>query len=140
MSITARAITSADLPTNERVDALRNELTNFLKVVKKNPQLLAALCEFGVVDGARFDPYLLKPCTKDQLNGAGAIIIQKVLNGQQCNGKEGQWSCGWMGSRWCDIEAPDFSARCAFYSKRFYKGEWKREEPYFIQLTVECKK
>ena len=139
MPFTARAITMEDLPTKEHVDALQTELTNFLKVVKKNPQLLSALCEFGVVDAARFDSSMTR-CTKDQLNGAGAIIIQKVLNGQQCNGKEGQWSCGWMGSRWCDIEAPDFSARCAFYSKRFYKGEWKREEPYFIQLTVECKK
>jgi hypothetical protein len=128
-----------DFPKDEYIETLRKELKDFQKSVLRNPQRLRALCDFLVVDGSAYSE-LCKPVSENCKRGAVQEAFYKVVMGMRIDGKEGNWSCGFMGSRWFDLNAEEYDVahiRCAFYSKKHYEGEWKYSKPYALAITIE---
>ena len=129
------------LPSEDKIEKQRKELQVFLNCVKHNPEAFEKLCDLGIVSGHELDSECCAPVEKKVLLKVGLDFVKLLLSGEQkINGKMGHWSCGFMGSRWCDLKASDYGldyVRCAFYSKNFYEGEWKHTEPFVIQITCE---
>ena len=133
--------TNFELPADTKIEQLRKELEIFLNCVKGNYANFQKLCFFSLVDGHKLDPTVCDPLDKQTLHAVGFHFINLMLDGKQkINGETNNWSCGFMGSRWCDLNAADFDLdhiRAAFYSKKHYQGEWKYEKPFVIQITCE---
>ena len=127
---------------DEKCDPMRDELKNYLKCIHKHPKVMSELTRFIVEDGSIHEPRLLKKVSYDTTMEVGCGIVQMLLNGKmKVDGSEGNWSVGFMGSRWFDYEHEQLDyCRVAFYSKKFYKGEWKSNKPYLIKATMEMAK
>jgi hypothetical protein len=125
----------------DHAENLTKELKAYLKCVKGDPRRFLALTDYGAICGSKLDSGCCKP--------VDAQIIQHVLHdfislvvegGFKVNGKRGDWSVGFMGSRWLDMNAADYNVtyiRVAFYSKKYYNGVWPHEKPYNITITIE---
>jgi hypothetical protein len=127
---------------DEKCDPMRDELKSFLKCISKNPARASALTKFIVEDGSIHMPSMLMPVPMDIRNEIACSVVQRLLNGKmKVDGSEGNWSVGFMGSRWFDHE-DDRLAHCrvSFHSKKFYKGEWKSDKPYVIRMMLEMSK
>jgi hypothetical protein len=126
----------------ETNDVKRKELENFLTVCAGNYFLLTSICDIGVIDGHHLDPESCSPIDESLLREAMKECVRKIIRGCKVNGKDGNFSAGFMGSRWMDLNEWARSngltyCRCAFYSKKFYEGKWASDKPYRIQITVE---
>lgn len=133
-------LTSFDMFNDEHIEVLRKELKDFQKCALRNPQRLEALCDFVVVDGSKIDSELCKPVSENCKRGAAEEAFYKIVTGMPIDGKKGNWSCGFMGSRWFDLDAEEYGVdyiRCAFYSKKHYQGTWKYAKPYVLAITIE---
>ena len=122
------------------VSPLRKELIAFQKCVKGDGWRLLSLCEVSALCGSAIDPGCCAPIDRKVLKAVDGAAVKKVVEGMEVNGEFGQWSCGFLGSRWFDLKAEDFGldyVRCAFYSKKHYKGKWEHDKPYVIQITAE---
>ena len=122
-------------------DLKKKELQNFLKVCEGKPSLLRQICDIGAIDGHSLDSEACAPIERFFIYKAMSHCVNRILEGCEVNGKDGHFSCGFLGSRWMDLD--DWArayglthCRCAFYSKKFSE-EWKSDKPYLIQLTVE---
>jgi hypothetical protein len=120
---------------------LTKELKAFLKCVKGDPRRFLALTECGAICGSKLDSDSCKPVDRQVLNSVMIDFIHLVVGGGfKVNGKSGDWSVGFMGSRWLDMNAADYDVdyvRVAFYSKKYYNGVWPHEKPYHITITIE---
>ena len=136
----------------DAINTLQKELENYLKCVKGNTDRMFALTDIMSVDASKDNAWCCETIPNWRITdnngkcvgGVGVSvmkeIIRKMNDGQKVNGKDGQWSCGFMGSRWCDLDAEKYGldyVRCAFYSKKTFKGEWRHNEPYAIIITCE---
>lgn len=136
----------------DKVNALRTELENYLKCVKGNYDRLLALTSISSIDAYglnqkccdRIPNWRIKDKDGKCVGGVSVEtsreIILRILNGQKVNGKDGEWSCGFLGSRWCDLDASKWGidyVRCAFYSKKSCKGGWTLDKPFAIQIICE---
>ena len=122
------------------VEPLRKELAAFQKCVEGDGWRLLSLCEVSAISGYALDPESCAPIDPKVLKAVAGAAFKKVAEGMEVNGKFGQWSCGFLGSRWFDLKAEDFGldyVRCAFYSKKHYTGKWECDKPYMIQITAE---
>jgi hypothetical protein len=129
---------AAQQKSKERGD----ELEQFLKCVKGNPRRFFALCAFGHADGADLDPGCCAPINDGKLvQHVLYDALHIIISDRPVNGKEGNWSNGFMGSRWLDMDAKKYGLdyiRLAFYSKKNYQGKtWRHEKPYAISVTME---
>lgn len=132
------------LVSNEKADEREKMLENLVKITKNNIGLLDALCEISVVDGAKVDSECCQPVDKNLLviimNDAVALLTSGKM---KVNGKLNNWNNGCFGSIWFDLDASKYGVdyiRCAFYSKKDYKGNWKCSKNYRIQIMVEKSK
>jgi hypothetical protein len=126
----------SDMKANEMYD----ELKNFLKCIKGNPAMFLAICEYAGIDGHRLDPECCAPIDKKLIYTILRDAIAIITDNRPINGKPENWSCGCFGSRWLDIDPRPYDLdyiRCAFYSKKTSKKDWKHEKPYAIQITIE---
>jgi hypothetical protein len=123
-------------------DQKKKELENFLKVCGTHGEfLLHQICGIGAMDGHSLDPECCAPIERSLIQKAMKMCVSRIVNGCKVNGKDGHFSCGFMGSRWLDLN--DWArqngltyCRCAFYSKKFSE-DWEYDKPYQIMLTVE---
>jgi hypothetical protein len=129
-----------DMMSGKIAEPRREELKNFQTLVKGNRDRLLALCEFSAISGEYLEPccgHVDEAVLRTILEDA----VKEVVRGKKVNGKAGQWSAGFMGSRWFDMDAKKYGVtyvRAAFHSKKFTKeGKWNRELPYAIHITVE---
>ena len=124
-----------DTDTNE---GKRTELQNYLKLARRNRSFISSSTEIAMA----IPKHMGDPNDDDnKVNYYGTMfsfISRMMSEDMKVNGKEGQWSCGCFGSRWCDFEMGDFAVRVAFYSKK-YSNEWKEEKPYLLQFVFDKK-
>lgn len=121
------------------IEEMRAELTNYNKCVAGNPTRFNALTTVKVYDGHDLDGDCCKPIDKNVMGEITQEIMRKIVFGKmKVDGKMGQWSCGFMGSRWFDYEDDRLThCRVAFHSKKFHKTQWKQATPYGIVITME---
>jgi hypothetical protein len=121
--------------------ALTKELKDYLKCVKNNVPRFLAITDFGAICGSSLDPGCCKPVDKKMIQHVLHDFIALVSEGGfKINGKRGDWSVGFLGNRWLDMDAKSYAVdyiRVAFYSKKHYDGVWPHEKPYNITITVE---
>lgn len=68
-------------------------------------------------------------------NQAGKEFIMYLLSKNlKVNGKEGQWSCGFLGSRWLDKKLAGIFTRVCFYSKKENPDAWKDCPPAMADM------
>lgn len=121
---------------DKEIDSKHKELRTYLDVIAYNPNRFNALTCVVVKD---FGGYCdLIPLTKEERDKYSQEIMMKIVHGMEINGKKGQWSNGFMGSRWFDWEnkITKTSCRVAFYSKKYQK-DWDFPKPYAITLSFE---
>lgn len=123
----------------DSVDARRDELRAWQKCVRGNAARLMALTDISVVCGNTRDPESCVPVSQRTLGLIGATLLHRITRGVSLNGKTGNWSCGYMGSRWMDLNAKDYGVdyvRAGFFSRKF-GGTRPGGKPYAIQVMVE---
>lgn len=134
--------TNFEMPTEAQMKANQKELQDFTKAVKENPRLFFAITDFGAIDGHTLDSGCCKKIDPKKIQEVMFDFLLLATSGEmKVNGKENNWSNGFMGSRWCDMRAADYGLdyiRVAFYSKKTSK-DWKHEKPYLIRITCEKK-
>jgi len=114
--------------SNDKAKELQTELQNFLKICKGNFNRFDALTATLVTGGGKITGFIT-------VSG-----IAMILRGQKVNGKEGNWSNGTFGSRWCDFEFYNNSVRMAFYSRKHNPAvfeKYKIDKPYAIKFNIE---
>ncbi len=128
----------------EHADNLKKELKDFLKCVQGDASRFLALTDYGAICGSHLDSQCCKPVAGEIIQQIlRDFIFMVVRGGFKINGKPGDWSVGFMGSRWLDMNARTYNVdyvRVAFYSKKHYKGVWSHEKPYHITITIEKKR
>jgi hypothetical protein len=127
-------------PASDLVEDLRKELIDFQKCVKGNLFRLDALCDIGVIDGHDLEPDLCVPLMPFVARAIGREAVAMIMGGMTVDGTDGNWSCGFLGSRWFDMDAKDYGCafiRCAFYSKKHFAGAWPSDKPYMLRITAE---
>lgn len=133
-------ITNPEIITEEKSKLMSKEITDFLKFVEGNPERLFAVCHIQYIDGhsiqpafcSKIEPQLLKTITED--------FCALVLSGKmKVTGKINNWSCGFLGSRWCDMDAKKYGLTYirAIFTSRKYKPGYDEEKPYTIRLMIE---
>ena len=126
--------------SNAECDVRKQELIDFQKRVKGNPHELDKITYYGFNCGSKIEPSLCEPIDKSTMRDICVDSGRMILKGMKVNGEEGQWSNGFMGSRWFDMDAKKYGCdyiRVAFYSKKFYPGKWSGDKPYRIIITAE---
>ena len=120
---------------------MKQELQVFLNCVKNNPDMFNKLCDFGLNDGHKLEPYCCAPIDKHTIWKIGNAIHSRIISGEmKINGKFGHWNVGFLGSRWFDFEFPGIDyIRVAFFSKKF-DPELKDGKSIRIIATVEKKR
>ena len=119
---------------------LMDELTIYQKVVKYNPQMFYKITTASFVCGSDIDPESCSPITEEIKNSIIRYVFSKILDGMKINGEFENWSCGFLGSRWFDIDASKFGIsyiRVAFYSKKYNPQSVIGDKPFFITITAE---
>lgn len=133
-------IPGSGMITDEQIKKNEQELQDFTKAVKNNPRLFLAITDYSAVDGHTLDGGCCKKIDPKKIQEVLHDFLMLATSGQmKVNGKKNNWSNGFMGSRWCDMNAEDYGMdyiRVAFYSKKSAK-EWKHDKPYAIQITCE---
>jgi hypothetical protein len=142
--MSATNATMDDLFINKDVSTKRREeLVNFTKIIKGNPERLNALCGIQVIDGSALDE-CCKSVGMDKLKTIMRDAVALLISGKMVvNGKENNWSNGCFGSRWFDMNAEKYGVdyiRGAFYTKKESGSEWKHAKSYHIQIIVELAK
>jgi len=146
MSATIKSISVAEEAemfgpgANERLAVLRKELADWQKCVKGEYFRLCGLTQICAIDGHRLDAGNCAPIEKALLKRVMADFVSIVLEGRPITGGQGNWSCGFMGSRWLDMDASKYDLdyiRVAFYSRKHFKDNWTCDKPYIIQITCE---
>ena len=129
------------LPKEQTINKLRKELQTYLNVVKDNPMMFFHLTSFGAIDGHTLDPECCKPIDNSVLQKVCKDALQQILQGMKVDGTPNNWSCGFLGSRWFDIDTDKYNLahiRVAFYSKTSSpKLIEKYGKPFVIQITCE---
>ena len=137
--ITSKNIDDA-LPKPDLLAELRKEMNDWQNCITANYNRLNALTEIGALDGGILNPECCDVVGKDVLREVCQHFVELALQGIPVKAGFGNWNVGFMGSRWMDLDADQFGLsdiRCAFYSKKHYKGVWKSNKPYRITITVE---
>ena len=140
MSYSVRASNADPFKSDDEVKVLRKEVADYQKCVRGNPDRLMAITSIIARSGHTVDAECCAPVTTAVLQSIGQHLCELLLRGLPINGKTDGWSIGCFGSRWIDLDTQEDGVdyiRCAFYSKKHYKGEWKHEKPYAIIITVE---
>lgn len=107
----------------------REELTTWATLVRGRPDRFTALTSLGV--------------SNEVFRANKEVIregIRRILSTEmKVDGSPGNWSCGFLGSRWFDYTHNGKDVRVAFYSKKHYPTgkEWKFKEPYAITFAIE---
>ena len=127
----------------DHASALTKELKAYLKCISDNPARFLALTEYGAICGSDLDPDSCVPVDKSLIQEVLRDFITLVVNTNfKINGKENDWSVGFLGNRWLDMNARSYGVdyiRVAFYSKKHYKNPtaWSSDKPYHITITIE---
>jgi hypothetical protein len=142
-----RIVAMDEFPQQDKVEVLRKELIDFQKCVKGNPQRLLALCDIGAIDGHQLDSECCQPVSAITCQAVMREAVLKIATGMSVDGKDGNWSCGFLGSRWFDLDASDYGCayiRCAFYSRKHFNDKasdkeavWPCDKPYMLRITIE---
>jgi len=143
MSYTATA--NPAMPAENKIEAMRQELTNYLACVKNNKARMGALTHLEVVDGYALDNMSCAPLDEATLRIVGSGAIGFILAGLKADGSRGAWSVGGMGSRWLDMNVRTSEGvkldycRIHFYSKKHNnaKNAWPTDKPYMIRIVAE---
>lgn len=152
-STTASSIYSVSVPTesettdalgwikDDHAKALTKELKDYLKCVKGNASRFLAITDFGAICGSSLDPSCCKPVPPHIIQEVLRDFVQMVYEGGfKINGKPNDWSVGFLGNRWLDMNAESYGVdyiRVAFMSKKNYKGVWNSDKPYHVTITIE---
>lgn len=121
------------------VEAGRAELTAYQKCVKGDMGRIVALTYISGVDGASLDPESCTPISKSLIQAICHDVVLRVAAGMKVNGTPDNWNCGFLGSRWFDIDGDKYGVdyiRAAFYSRKSSKN-WQSPKPYAIIVTIE---
>lgn len=97
----------------EKLDVRRKELEVFVKLLKTAPLSVlpkTMVCLNPCVEG--YEDWWGHPATK---SGVKRWLLG---NDHKVNGKFGNWSAGFLGSRWADCEINGKNCRFAFYSRK----------------------
>jgi len=128
---------------NTDVEPLRKELKDYQNCVQGNPRMVLAITEVSIVSGHMLEPEMCAPIDRNLLRQIMHDAVMMIVLGMKVNGKPNSWSCGFLGSRWFDMDAEAYGLdyiRCAFYSRKHYQksdGAWKCDKPYMLQITAE---
>jgi hypothetical protein len=108
----------------KKIDARRNELKVFVKLLREQPErILKSTC-------ITLNPHTLDPNEVGEKQAkeiadwwkSQATLIDWLkwikTNKHEVNGKYGNWSAGFMGSRWADCEINGRNCRVAFYHRK----------------------
>ena len=125
----------------ETLEAMRQEVRDYQRCVTKNPARFLALTDCRAVCGSALDSECCAPIPRKVLEQVLQHAVYRILDGDmQIKGGYNNWSVGFMGSRWIDLDASQWGldyVRCAFYSKKFFQNEWKGDKPYKLHITCE---
>jgi hypothetical protein len=140
-SVTAHTSAAEMFPANALLEEMRKEMRDYQKCVAGKPALILALTDISSICGSALDPESCAPIPREVLKEVLRHAVFRILDGvMEVRGGMGHWSMGGFGSRWIDLDASQWGldyVRCAFFSKKFHKGEWKCDKPYQLQITCE---
>ena len=132
------------MPAENKIEEMRQELTNFLACVKGNKARLGALTAVEVVDGYSLDNMSCAPLDEATLRIVGAGAVGFLLAGLKADGSRGAWSVGSMGSRWLDMNVTTSEGvkldycRIHFYSRKHNGTKaWPTDKPYMVRIIAE---
>jgi len=109
----------------KEIDMRRKELETYVKLLSKTPRDIINRTFVNL------NPHTLNPNEVGQKDAAEikewwskkethkAVIEWFSTNKHKVNGKFGNWSCGFMGSRWADCLINGRKCRFAFYSRKY---------------------
>lgn len=108
----------------EEIDFRRKELETYVKMLGTCPREIISRT-FIILNPHTLNPNevgqeeatAIETWWKDPRTQRG-VIIWLESNKHKVNGKYGNWSCGYMGSRWADCEINTRNCRFAFYSRK----------------------
>ena len=123
-------MTEEDLPKDETLNAMRNELKSWVNMMsgdnielKKNLTRKTLFC----INPHTLDEREVGKETAEELkawwNASATIEEMKAIlqTKMAVDGTPRNWSAGWMGSRWCDVIINRRLTRIAFTSRKFNK-------------------
>ena len=122
------------------IEYQRKELEVWTKIVKGSPERFFAATTVSPVSGHRADPGSCGEVSDDALRRISMDFVRLCIIGTQVNGKTNNWTNGCWGSRWMDMNPKKYGVdyiRAAFYSKKNFKGEWKGDKPFLVQIMIE---
>lgn len=136
-----------DIMTDNQIADLRQEMENYAKCMKGHKERIEELTYIGLASGHMRFPDACEFVSRQTLIKIGEDFMYRVYKGTRVDGTPNNWSVGFMGSRWLDMEGEIYgvdSIRAAFYSKKYYTKhtgkKWTFEKPYAITITVEKEK
>lgn len=101
------------------------ELEMYLKLLKQNQEHMINDRTFLALNPSTIDPEIVgEKMAKDIKKWWTEETKYKVFvwldtNKHKCNGKYGNWNCGFVGSRWADCKINGRECRLAFYSRKY---------------------
>jgi hypothetical protein len=130
--------------SDDHISKLKQDVLNFQKVIRNNPQRLIAIADFGIVSGQQIDPEScghIDPAVLRLIIGEAGHIL--TSGNPKINGKTNNWSVGAFGSVWMDLDARKYGIdhiRLAYYSKTTSKDGWSWDKPILLRITAEKSK
>lgn len=137
----SREMSGNPVLTKDASEKNRKELENYLSYVAGNQDLLESITtikmSYSIFGGMR--PIDSLPQFRiDRIKTLTEKILKKILSGKmKVDGTRGNWSNGFLGSRWFDIDSASVALTCrvCFYSRKELGKSAKN--PYLLGLCFE---
>jgi len=127
--------------SDDKHKAFKDELSTYLNVVKDNPMMFSKITDFYFVCGSNLEPDCCSPIDEKTKSAIIPDVVFKIVSGMKIDGEFENWSCGFMGSRWFDMDAKKYGIsyiRVAFYSKKLNGSQRNGgNKPFSIVITAE---
>ena len=140
-------MTMEEMPKEEEIEILCNELKTFVEMLNTNPQELLTKQVLLMISSSLIDEDIVsKDEAKDILNWWKDSITTKQLmeflfkRDHKVNGDYNNWSCGFLGSRWVDTIINQKDCRIAFYSRKsnaqnFINNRVKENHQFIVMIS-----
>jgi len=107
----------------EEIKTLKKELETYLKILRNRPREMMERT-FILLNPHTIEPAEVGDKMAEEIRNwwndetKDKVCVWMDTNEHKCNGKYGNWSCGWLGSRWADCDINGRRCRLAFYSRK----------------------
>ncbi len=140
---TGKTIKSDSNPLLSEEDTLKSriELETYLKFIAEKPDLMETITDCRMtysVFGVERNIDNLLPFRQERIKTLQEKIVKKILSGKmKVDGSRGNWSNGFLGSRWFDIDSASVALTCrvSFYSRRQFGNDG--DSPYRMLFSFE---